>query len=1264
MKNKIKHFYLLLLFIAVSGISVNGQSTFWSFDFETEGGYTTSTPEFTDDLNDYFIRTDGTNISSGIELTNVQGNYYFAAQDIDADGGSTPQTLTFENIDIANYENIAFNILLAEDDDGTNQDWDEDDFVHIDYKLSSEGTYTPLLWIENDGSEYNSAPLIDTDFDGTGDGSEITSAFTSFPAIISKTGNAIDIKITISLDSGDEDIALDQLQLLGTYVSPANDATSVANSTGVTQPDAANISSLNDESTEALKVFSFNIDDLGTADGLPTIVESLTIKAGTNNTADWTKDIDGGFLMKGTTPLSIPDDKDPIVLADQVTFFIDDGELEINDGGNQVIDLYVWLNDTTTDNAVIQCMIDADNHGFIADNQNGSAFADDFGTDVVGNDFTVDVIATQMAFVTQPSNVFSGETISPAPKVALTDENMNVDVDYSETEISLSLVGDGNLSGTTTLTTTAATATFSDLSIDKSQTNAAINADCADFNSITSNTFNVSYNILSEDFETTSGDGSTLIQTDLNNWTNIEETGSEAWVSNEYSSNKYAEISSYQSGEANKAWLITPPIDLDETDDEVFTFDVKVNFWTHPGLEVFVSNDFDGTNIGDATWTDITADFTIPTEPTSGFGSFINAGSATLDAYSGTNYIAFKYTGDDNASETTTYQLDNIEITGIKLPDTKAPIATFTPENGATDVPVGSNITLEMNEAVYKANGSAFGDDEDVSSLVSIFESVSENPIDASITISGQTITIDPVSNLANNVSYTVTLSANALEDAAGNENTEQSAIWVTIGGNPPEMTTITNAPVDPSYQEAVTIQADVTDNTAVSMVMGYWGTTDSDVSNALTMENTSGDTYASTTQIPAQSIGSTIFYKISATDEDDNTSTSEILSYTVSNEVTIAEIQDEATSFTGKEVVTGGVVTGLFPNEDPDLNFMTIQDGTGAWNGIWVNIEGASGIESTSLGDNITITGTVKETYGNTELHDINFTTVRTGDPLPTPVMLTTNEVADEQYEGVLVKISRATWNGNASFGEHEMNDGSGMCLVHDLGYDFTISEEVEYDVSGPVYYAYSKYKIEPRFAADIVESPDITAPEFESAFVEDNAPADVVVTFSEAVTLSDATGFSVEVDGSPVTIESVAGSGTATVTFTLASAVAYEQTVTINYDGSGDVADMADTPNALLAFDTEQSVTNNVLETRVLSLNNMDINLYPNPVQNILTITNVTTVKNIQIMNVTGQAVKAVTPVTDKAEINVSDLQSGIYFVKFVDENGNSITTKIIKN
>ena len=184
-------------------------------DFEDAAvNYSTSVAEFSDGTGDFFTRTDGSNIGGFVNYNNVQGESYFAAMDIDGEVASATQTMTFSSINISGYENLSFSGLFAEDDDGSNNDWDAPDFVSVEFQIDGSG-YQNLFAIENDGSTFNSAPFVDTDFDGVGDGVEITDTFALFAAAISGTGSVLDLRMTLSLNSGDEDIAFDNIMIEG-----------------------------------------------------------------------------------------------------------------------------------------------------------------------------------------------------------------------------------------------------------------------------------------------------------------------------------------------------------------------------------------------------------------------------------------------------------------------------------------------------------------------------------------------------------------------------------------------------------------------------------------------------------------------------------------------------------------------------------------------------------------------------------------------------------------------------------------------------------------------------------------------------------------------------------------------------------------------------------------------------------------------------------------------------------------------------------------
>ena len=192
-----------------------------SEDFETDGNgtrYTTSTLEFSDGGGDFFTRTDGTNIGGFINLQNVTGSW-FAASDIDGEGADRRQTLTFSGIPIAGFDSFRLSMDVAEDDDGTNQDWDADDLVHASFSIDgvppSDFASGYAIWFDNDGAT-NTAPLLNPDFDADGDGPEVTDTFTTFSRDLGfSTGSTADLVITFDLNSGDEDFHVDNIVFEG-----------------------------------------------------------------------------------------------------------------------------------------------------------------------------------------------------------------------------------------------------------------------------------------------------------------------------------------------------------------------------------------------------------------------------------------------------------------------------------------------------------------------------------------------------------------------------------------------------------------------------------------------------------------------------------------------------------------------------------------------------------------------------------------------------------------------------------------------------------------------------------------------------------------------------------------------------------------------------------------------------------------------------------------------------------------------------------------
>lgn len=148
----------------------------------------------------------------------------------------------------------------------------------------------------------------------------------------------------------------------------------------------------------------------------------------------------------------------------------------------------------------------------------------------------------------------------------------------------------------------------------------------------------------------------------LPGWTNANVSGGQRrYEAREFSNNKYAQITAFNSGESTvEAWLVTPGVSLDGAASPKLTFRTKDGHNNGNGLKVFVSTDFSG-NAANATWTELNA--TIASGTSTGYAdNFTDSGQIDLSGYSGqTVYIGFQYLG-GNDGITTTYQIDDVHI--------------------------------------------------------------------------------------------------------------------------------------------------------------------------------------------------------------------------------------------------------------------------------------------------------------------------------------------------------------------------------------------------------------------------------------------------------------------------------------------------------------------------------------------------------------------------------------------------------------------------
>ncbi|HFX18153.1 MAG TPA: hypothetical protein ENK64_03325, partial [Flavobacteriales bacterium] len=209
-----------------------------------------------------------------------------------------------------------------------------------------------------------------------------------------------------------------------------------------TQPTGGIIDSMNDTSAEAVDVFAMTIYDQGTSDGLNTDVTNIQIKPYVTNTADWTDNIQGFVIKNGATVIS----PSAINITDNnIDFSFNTGDLVVPDNGYITLTFSVYLNTSNIeDGKILSFFVDADDNGFIADN-NGTQFQTTFQNgDFNSNDFIIAVSATQLIFKQQPSFVNVSQVMTPSVTVNAVDANGNIDLDFNGT---VSMSSSGTMTG-------------------------------------------------------------------------------------------------------------------------------------------------------------------------------------------------------------------------------------------------------------------------------------------------------------------------------------------------------------------------------------------------------------------------------------------------------------------------------------------------------------------------------------------------------------------------------------------------------------------------------------------------------------------------------------------------------------------------------------------------------------------------------------------------------------------------------------------------
>ena len=153
---------------------------------------------------------------------------------------------------------------------------------------------------------------------------------------------------------------------------------------------------------------------------------------------------------------------------------------------------------------------------------------------------------------------------------------------------------------------------------------------------------------------------------EMNGWTFVSVDGEMEWTVATYQNNHYAYANGHNHG-ANEDWCISPAFNLDAYDNPTLSFRTATKFDGNI-LEVYFSNDYDGEDPTEATWT------ALECELSTGNYVWVESGEIDLSSFSGSEcYIGFKYTCEE--SQAAAWEVDDILLVG----QTSEAVVTVTP---------------------------------------------------------------------------------------------------------------------------------------------------------------------------------------------------------------------------------------------------------------------------------------------------------------------------------------------------------------------------------------------------------------------------------------------------------------------------------------------------------------------------------------------------------------------------------------------------------
>lgn len=474
--------------------------------------------------------------------------------------------------------------------------------------------------------------------------------------------------------------------------------------------------------------------------------------------------------------------------------------------------------------------------------------------------------------------------------------------------------------------------------------------------------------------------------------------------------------------------------------------------------------------------------------------------------------------------------------------------------------------------------------------------------------------------------------------------------IWAGASSNPlvfDNVELLNNNPFEDDNQE---VYAHIINqiSTPIEEVVLKWGTSWSEVydessENFIQMTEGAVDWAGS---IPSYPEGTDVKYCITATSEgDENTFYGNYVVALNPFDGVLTSIQDvqgdsNYSPYENETISTKGVVTAVLGDD------FYMQDGTVPRSGIYIY----SSPVIPSIGDSVIVTGQVSEFQYNDpsdeKMTELAFPDqvyiLSSNNPIPNPINISTGNLANEDYEGMLVKVSNvtvsyATFNFD-DYGQWSVTDGTGDCYIHNTeeGYEYpAVLGEYISSITGVCTYLFGDWKIDLRIEDDVEAGVDLAGPVITEIAILDEVT--IAIYFNEDVeTASAETISNYSIDNDAIIIEATRHPfQNSRVTLTVQDAL------------NGNYSLTAENINDLLGNTTPVSV--GYFQLIGISENHKpNVLVYPNPTSGLIKVVGLEENKTISIVNSLGELVFKTKSQNKEFSLNLN-LENGLYFIHY---------------